>query len=117
MDVFVNFKDLFLSVWQQGIAGVNFTQVTIAIFILFFFLILRGFIAKFILKRLENYVSKTSNKFVYFVVITMLPDIKALETVLVKRLKVSSIHSIRQIQRVDVSGTLQVEVVLTYPYF
>ncbi len=63
MEILNNFIDLFISVWKDGVAGVNFTQVIIAILILFFFLFLRGFIAKFILKRLENYVSKTSNKF------------------------------------------------------
>ena len=63
MNILENFKDLFLEIWQQGIAGVNFTQIGLAIAIFLFFLLLRGLIAKFILQRLKNYVAKTSNKF------------------------------------------------------
>ena len=63
MNVLDNFKDLFVEIWQQGISGVNFTQIGLAIIIFLFFLLLRGLIAKFILQRLKNYVAKTSNKF------------------------------------------------------
>ena len=63
MYVLENFKDLFVEIWQQGISGVNFTQIGLAITIFLFFLLLRGLIAKFILQRLKNYVAKTSNKF------------------------------------------------------
>ena len=66
MNVLENFRDLFLEIWQQGIAGVNFTQIGLAIAIFLFFLLLRGLIAKFILQRLKNYVAKTSNKFLKF---------------------------------------------------
>ena len=63
MNVLENFKNLFLEIWQTGIAGVNFTQIGLAIAIFLFFLLLRGLISKFILQRLKNYVAKTSNKF------------------------------------------------------
>ena len=63
MNVLENFKELFFEIWQKGIAGVNFTQIGLAIAIFLFFLLLRGLIAKFILQRLKNYVAKTSNKF------------------------------------------------------
>ena len=63
MNVLENFKNLFLEVWEKGIAGVNFSQIGLAIAIFLLFLLLRGLIAKFILQRLKNYVSKTSNKF------------------------------------------------------
>ena len=63
MNVFENFKNLFVEIWQQGIAGINFTQIGIGIVIFLLFLLLRGLIANFILKRLQNYVAKTSNKF------------------------------------------------------
>ena len=63
MNVFENFKNLFIEIWQQGIAGINFTQIGIGIVIFLLFLLLRGLIANFILKRLQNYVAKTSNKF------------------------------------------------------
>ena len=63
MNVLENFQILFIEIWQQGIAGINFTQIGLGIVILLLFLLLRGLISSFILKRLENYVAKTSNKF------------------------------------------------------
>ena len=53
MDVFVNFKDLFLSVWQKGILGINFYEILIGIGIFLLFLIFRGLISKLIIKKLE----------------------------------------------------------------
>ena len=63
MNVLGNFQNLFIEIWQQGIAGINFTQIGLGIVILLLFLLLRGLISSFILKSLENYVAKTSNKF------------------------------------------------------
>ena len=63
MNILENFQNLFIEIWQQGIAGINFTQIGLGIVILLLFLLLRGLISSFILKRLENYVAKTSNKF------------------------------------------------------
>ena len=63
MNVLENFKNLFIEIWQQGIAGINFTQIGLGIVIFLLFLLLRGLISNFILKRLQNYVDKTSNKF------------------------------------------------------
>ena len=62
MDVFNNFKDLFLSVWQKGILGVDFFQIIIGIGIFFLFLIFRGLISKLIIKKLELISKKTTNK-------------------------------------------------------
>ncbi len=63
MNVLENFKNLFVEIWQQGIAGINFTQIGVGIVIFLLFLLLRGLISNFILKRLQNYVDKTTNKF------------------------------------------------------
>ena len=63
MSIFEKFIDLFVDIWSKGIAGVDFSKISIAIFILLFFLILRGLIAKFILKRLQKYVARTTNQF------------------------------------------------------
>ena len=62
MDVFNNFKDLFLSVWQKGILGVDFFQIIIGIGIFFLFLIFRGLISKLIIKKLELISKRTTNK-------------------------------------------------------
>ena len=37
MNVLENFKELFFEIWQKGIAGVNFTQIGLAIAIFLFF--------------------------------------------------------------------------------
>ena len=63
MDKIEQFIDLFIDVWKDGISGINISEIVIAILIFFVFLLLRGFFAKFIIKRLEKYVSKTTNRF------------------------------------------------------
>ena len=62
MDVFVNFKDLFLSVWEKGILGINFLEILIGIGIFLIFLIFRGLISKLIIKKLEIISKRTTNK-------------------------------------------------------
>ncbi len=63
MDVLKNFINLFIDVWDKGISGVNISEIIIALSIFLFFLFLRGVFSKFVIKRLENYVSKTTNNF------------------------------------------------------
>ena len=63
MEVLENFKDLFIDVWKEGISGINISEIIIALIIFIFFLFLRGVFSKFVIKRLEKYVSKTTNKF------------------------------------------------------
>ncbi len=63
METLENFKDLFFDVWKKGISGVNISEIVIALLIFLFFLFLRGIFSKFVIKRLENYVSKTTNNF------------------------------------------------------
>ena len=62
MNVFSNFKDLFLSVWDKGLLGVDFFQIIIGIGIFFLFLIFRGLISKLIIKKLELISKRTTNK-------------------------------------------------------
>ena len=63
MNVLENFKDLFIDVWQDGVSGVNISELIIALVIFTFFLFLRGVFSKFVVKKLENYVSKSTNSF------------------------------------------------------
>ena len=63
MEVLENFKNLFIDVWKEGISGVNISEIIISLIIFIFFLFLRGVFSKFVVKRLEKYVSKTTNKF------------------------------------------------------
>jgi hypothetical protein len=62
MGVFNNFKDLFLSVWEKGILGIDFFQILVGIGIFFIFLIFRGLISKLIIKKLEVISKRTTNK-------------------------------------------------------
>ena len=63
MDKLDQFINLFLEVWKNGISGINISEIIIALGIFFIFLLLRGLFTKFIIKRLEKYVSKTTNRF------------------------------------------------------
>ena len=63
MNKIEEFISLFVEVWKNGISGINISEIIIALFIFFIFLILRGFFSKFVIKRLEKFVSKTTNRF------------------------------------------------------
>jgi len=62
MEVFINFKDLFLSVWYQGILGIDIGQILIGLGIFLIFLIFRGLISKLVIKKLEIISKRTTNK-------------------------------------------------------
>ncbi len=62
MELFNNFKSLFLSVWERGILGVDILEILIGIGIFLIFLVFRGIISKLIIKRLENIAKRTTNK-------------------------------------------------------
>ena len=46
MDVLEKFKDLFIDVWTDGIAGVNISEILIAVVIFFFLSFSKGNICK-----------------------------------------------------------------------
>jgi MscS family membrane protein len=62
MELINNFSDIFLSVWNQGILGVDIFQILIGIGIFLIFLVFRGIISKIIIKKLEIISKKTTNK-------------------------------------------------------
>jgi MscS family membrane protein len=62
MELINNFSDIFLSVWSQGILGVDIFQILIGIGIFLIFLVFRGIISKVIIKKLEIISKKTTNK-------------------------------------------------------
>ena len=57
-----SFFDLFSDVWNQGIYGINASEIIIALLIFLIFYVLRSFFAKFVIKRLNKIVKKTSIK-------------------------------------------------------
>ncbi len=60
MESFNSFNDLFLDVWKNGVFGINATDIIVSFVIFLFFYLLRRLIARFILNRLSNIVSKTT---------------------------------------------------------
>ena len=46
MDIINNFSEIFLSVWNKGILGVDILQILIGIGIFLVFLVFRGLISK-----------------------------------------------------------------------
>ena len=62
MDIINNFSEIFLSVWNKGILGVDIFQILIGIAIFLVFLVFRGLISKLVIKKLEIISKRTTNK-------------------------------------------------------
>ncbi len=62
MELINNFSEIFLSVWNKGILGIDIFQILIGIGIFLIFLIFRGLISKLIIKKLEIISKRTTNK-------------------------------------------------------
>ena len=62
MEIINNFSDIFLSVWKQGILGVDIFQILIGIGIFFIFLVFRGLISKLIIKKLEIFLFRLKSE-------------------------------------------------------
>ena len=62
MELINNFSEIFLSVWNKGILGVDIFQILIGIGIFLIFLVFRGLISKLIIKKLEIISKRTTNK-------------------------------------------------------
>ncbi|MDC3100965.1 mechanosensitive ion channel family protein [Pelagibacteraceae bacterium] len=62
MESFNSFTNLFLDVWNNGVFGINATDIIISLVIFLLFYLLRRLIARFILNRLSRIVSRTSNQ-------------------------------------------------------
>tara|TARA_B100001029_G_scaffold177166_1_gene181347 strand:+ start:49 stop:1134 length:1086 start_codon:yes stop_codon:yes gene_type:complete len=62
MEIINNFSEIFLSVWNKGILGVDIFQILIGIGIFLLFLIFRGLISKLVIKKLEIISKRTTNK-------------------------------------------------------
>ena len=62
METFNSFTDLFFDVWNNGVFGINATDIIVSLVIFLLFYLLRRLIARFILNRLSKIVSKTSNQ-------------------------------------------------------
>jgi len=62
MESFNSFNDLFLDVWNNGVFGINATDIIISLIIFLLFYLLRRLIARFILNRLSKIVTKTTTQ-------------------------------------------------------
>ena len=62
MELIKNFKELFLSVWDRGILGIDIFEILIGLGIFLIFLIFRGLISKLIIKKLEVISKRTTNQ-------------------------------------------------------
>ena len=62
MELFNNFSEIFLSVWNKGILGIDIFEILIGLGIFLIFLIFRGLISKLIIKKLKIISQKTTNK-------------------------------------------------------
>ncbi len=62
METFNSFNSLFLDVWNNGVFGINATDIIISLIIFLLFYLLRRLIARFILNRLSRIVTRTTTK-------------------------------------------------------
>ena len=62
MEAINSFKELFLEVWNEGIFGLNASEIIIGFIIFLIFYVLRRLFARFIISKLNKLVSRTSNK-------------------------------------------------------
>jgi len=62
METFNSFFELFIDVWNQGIFGINASEIIIGFIIFLIFYVFRSFFARFIINRLRKIVKKTSIK-------------------------------------------------------
>ena len=62
MEAINSFKELFLDVWDEGVFGINASEIIVGIIIFLIFYVLRRLFAKFIISKLNKLVNKTSNK-------------------------------------------------------
>jgi MscS family membrane protein len=63
MDILEKFFGLFKEIWSTGILGTGLKDLILAAGIFLIFLIFRGIFSKIILKRIENFTTKSSNQF------------------------------------------------------
>ena len=57
-----DFFELFIDVWQQGIFGINATEIIIGFIIFLLFYVLRRLFARFVIGRLNKLVLKSKTK-------------------------------------------------------
>ena len=62
MESFNSFNNLFLDVWNNGVFGINASDIIVSLVIFLLFYLLRRLIARFILNRLSRIVSRTANQ-------------------------------------------------------
>ena len=62
MESFNSFTNLFLDVWNNGVFGINATDILVSLVIFLLFYLLRRLIARFILNRLSKLVTKTTTQ-------------------------------------------------------
>ena len=82
MEAINSFKDLFFEVWNDGVFGLNASEIIIGIIIFLVFYVLRRLFARFIISRLNKLVNKTSNKLDNTVVSVIEGPLKFLPVVL-----------------------------------
>ena len=56
------FIEIFLSIWNEGVFGVNLNNVLIGIIILFIFILFRSLFSKIVINRLKSIVKKSKTK-------------------------------------------------------
>ena len=62
MEAINSFKELFSEVWNEGVFGLNASEIIVAFIIFLIFYVLRRLFARFIISKLNKLVNRTSTK-------------------------------------------------------
>ena len=62
MEAINSFKKLFFEVWNEGVFGLNASEIIIGFIIFLIFYVLRRLFARFIISKLNKLVNRTSTK-------------------------------------------------------
>lgn len=71
-----------IDVWENGLFGVDISQILIALAIFFAFLVLRGLFTRLVLDRLHRWASKTTNRVDDVIIDALIPPIRFVPIIL-----------------------------------
>ena len=57
-----NFLDIVISIWNEGVFGINFNNIVIGILILLVFILFRSLFSKIVVNRLKALASRSKTK-------------------------------------------------------
>ncbi|MGB0719667.1 MAG: mechanosensitive ion channel family protein [Bdellovibrionales bacterium] len=77
-----DFETLVISVWKDGLLGVDIGSILIALLIFFGFLLIRGIFSRYVLHKLHNFAAKSTTRLDDKIVDALIPPVKFIPIIL-----------------------------------